>query len=67
MVADHHDIAAIERTRGNNVLYMLVVEEATDDRLNLVLLAIAAIDTFTDEYLPFMIVYNIQKSKDTLR
>ena len=45
MVADHHDIAAIERTRGNNVLYMLVVEEATDDRLDLVLLAIAAIGT----------------------
>ena len=43
MVADHHDVAAVERARRNDVLDMLVVKEATDGRLDLVLLAVAAI------------------------
>ncbi len=43
MVTDHHDVAAVKRARRNDVLDMLVVKEATDGRLNLVLLAVAAI------------------------
>ena len=45
MIADHHDVAAVERAGRNNVLDMLVVKEATDDRLDLVLLAVAAVST----------------------
>lgn len=45
MVADHHDVAAVERTRRNDVLDMLVVKEATDGRFDLVLLAVAAVGT----------------------
>ena len=43
MVAHHHDIAAVERARGLNVLDVLVVKEAAHDRLDLVLLAVAAV------------------------
>lgn len=43
VVADHHDVAAVERAGGNDVLDMLVVKEATDDRLDFVLLAITTV------------------------
>ena len=43
MVADHHDVAAVERAGGNDVLDMFVVKEATDDRLDFVLLAITTV------------------------
>ena len=45
MIADHHDVAAVERARRDDVLDMLVVKEAADNRLNLVLLAVAAVGT----------------------
>ena len=43
VVAHHHDVAAVERARGDDVLDVLVVEELADGRLDLILLAVTGI------------------------
>ena len=43
MVAHHHDVAAVQRARAHDALHVLVVEELAHGRLDLVLLAVAAV------------------------
>ena len=43
VVAHHHDVAAVQRAGAHDVLHVLVVEELAHGRLDLVLLAVAAV------------------------